>query len=91
MNGAMSLGVIRFSCRDDRIASFGEPIGAMTVGPSVNPPNTCAGLGAVNVTIASARAMAPVCAPLTSASAPDGMSTAITGNPAALMAAIASA
>ena len=40
--------------------------------------NTCAGRGAVNVTVTSDRAMIPCCGPIASASAPEGMSTAIT-------------
>src|SRR5713226_4577959 len=66
-------------------------MGAITVGPEVRLPKMCAGRGAVNVTIASARATAPVCSPMTSASAPDGMSTAIIGALAAFIFAIACA
>ncbi len=66
-------------------------MGAISVGPALRLPKMCAGRGAVNVTIASARATAPVCSPITSASAPEGTSTAITGAPAAFILAIASA
>ena len=64
---------------------------ATNVGPVVIELNTCAGRGAVNVTIASARAMVPACGPIASASAPEGMSTAITGTALAFMIAMASA
>jgi len=37
-----------------RNCSGGEPMGAITVGPLVNPAKTCAGRGAVKVTMASA-------------------------------------
>src|SRR6267154_2647838 len=71
------------------MASSGEPMDAITVGPEVRFPKTCAGRGAVKVTIASARATEPVCPPITSESAPEGMSTAITGVVVALIFAIA--
>ena len=87
----MSLNVIRESFSEDWIASSGEPIGAIRVGPKVRFPNTCAGRGAVKVTIASARATAPVCWPKTSESAPEGMSIAITGELTEFIFAIASA
>ena len=61
------------------MASSGEPMGEIIVGPVVSIPKTCAGRGAVKVTIASARATAPTCSPMTSASAPEGISTATTG------------
>jgi hypothetical protein len=64
---------------------------ATNVTPVVSNPNTCAGRGAVKVTMASARAIVPVCGLMSSASAPEGMSTAITGTWLAFMIAIASA
>ena len=66
-------------------------MGATTVGPVVSIPKTWAGRGAVKVTIASALATAPTCSPITSASAPDGISTATTGAELAFIAAMASA
>ena len=76
----------------DSIAASGDPIGATITGPRVSCPNTCAGRGAVNVTMASARAIpAPACAVIASESAPDGISTATTGLPLPFIAAIASA
>ncbi len=61
-------------------------MGATTTGPRVNFPNTCAGRGAVKVTMASACTMAsPPCGFMSSESAPDGISTAITGVPPRLM------
>src|SRR6266568_4499962 len=66
-------------------------MGAITVGPELRFPKMCAGRGAVKVTIASARATAPVCSPMTSTSAPEGISTAITGALAEFILAIASA
>ena len=39
------------------IASSGEPMPATYVGPTVSPLNTCAGRGAVNVTIESTLAI----------------------------------
>ena len=41
------------------MASSGEPIGEITVGPLVSIPKMWAGRGAVKVTTASARATAP--------------------------------
>ncbi len=48
-------------------------------GPVVNDANTWAGRGAVKVTTASAFATSPLTSPSESASAPEGMSTAMTG------------
>jgi hypothetical protein len=90
-NSAISAAVIKFIFNDDRTASSGDPIGAITIGPFVRFPNTCAGRGAVKVTMAFARATAPVCSPITSASAPEGISTAITGVANELILAMASA
>jgi len=69
----------------------GVPIGAITTGPEVKFPKTWAGRSTVKVTIASARATAPVWSPKTSASAPEGISTATMGEVTALIFAIASA
>jgi len=74
-----------------KLISRGEPIGARIVGPLVSGLSKCAGRGAVKVTTASARAIIPGCGPMTSASAPDGMSTAITAQWLAFIIAIASA
>ena len=91
-NAARSCAVVTSSLSLDSMAASGEPIGATITGPRVSCPNTCAGRGAVNVTIASARAIpSPDCAVIASESAPDGMSTATTGLPPRLIAAIASA
>ncbi len=65
-------------------------MGQITVGPRVSIPKIWAGRGAVKVTTPSARATAPTCSPITSASAPEGMSTATTGAQLAFSAAIAS-
>ncbi len=74
------------------MAASGDPMGATITGPRVSSPKTCAGRGAVNVTIASARAIpSPDCAVIASESAPDGMSTATTGLPPRVIAAIPSA
>src|SRR5580658_2507466 len=63
--------------------SSGEPMGATTIGWSqarVNAPNTCAGLGAVNVITASAgKTGVSTVALVASAGQPDGKSTASTG------------
>ena len=91
MSGATSCGVVILSASDEVAASSGEPIGAMTIGPSHRCPKTWAGRGAVKVTTASARATDPVCSPITSASAPDGISTATTGALLAFNVAIAAA
>ena len=62
------------------MASGGDPMGATTTGPRVSSPKTCAGRGAVKVTMASARTIpSPGCGVIASESAPDGMSTATTG------------
>ena len=59
ISGAISRAVITFSCNAETIASSGEPMSATNVDPAVNKLNTCAGRGAVKVTMASARAMVP--------------------------------
>ena len=89
--GLTSRAVIRLSWREEVTASSGDPIGATTVGPVVSMPKTCAGRGAVKVTTASALATAPTCSPMTSASAPEGMSTATIGEEVSFIAAMASA
>ncbi len=66
----------------DTIAASGDPIAATTTGPNVpvvRCPNRCAGLGAVNVTTASARNASAHFSSRASASQPDGKSTATTG------------
>src|SRR6202158_400872 len=64
-------------------------MGAITVDPLVKPAKTCAGRGAVKVTMASAPALSlelvAVCACIASASAPEGMSTATIGAEAAFI------
>src|ERR1700716_3807862 len=78
-SGAMSRAVITFSCSDETMASSGEPMSATYVDPLVSELNTCAGRGAVNVTTASERAIVPDGGRIASASAPEGISTEITG------------
>src|SRR5271157_3853473 len=89
---AKSRAVVTSSFNSAWIAASGEPIGATITGPRVSCPNTCAGRGAVKVTMASARVIpSPDCSDIASESAPEGMSTATTGLPLLLIAAIASA
>jgi hypothetical protein len=75
----------------EMIASSGEPMAAHNEGPVVNDANTWAGRGAVKVTTASAFATRPFTSPSESASAPEGMSTAMTGRGAALIASMTDA
>src|SRR5205085_7607654 len=64
------------------MASWGEPIGATTTTPRTSGLNTCAGRGAVKVTVAHAGTTGPVSpsgGPIASASRPEGISTATIG------------
>ncbi len=56
-SAAKSRGVASSSASLLTMASGGDPMGAITMGPRVRSPKTCAGRGAVKVTIASAWAM----------------------------------
>src|SRR5260370_476662 len=77
------------------IASGGVRVGSIAVAPLLSPAKTCAGRGAVKVTMASARALSlkplAVCASMASALAPEGMSTATIGTEAAFILPIAAA
>ena len=91
-SAAKSRGVVTSRFRLDTMASDGEPIGATTIGPRVSSPKTCAGRGAVKVTMASEWIITwPVCGVIASESAPDGISTAITGLSLRFISEIASA
>ena len=60
ISGAKSRAVITFSCSDETIASSGEPIACDVRRPRRSAAlKTCAGRGAVKVTIESARAISP--------------------------------
>ena len=75
----------------DWIASAGEPIRPTTISPRVRSPKTCAGRGAVKVTMASARQRRCSSGAKASALAPEGMSTASTGTGDALIKSMAAA
>ena len=53
-DAAKSRGVVTSRFSAETIASAGEPMGATRIGPRVRWPKTCAGRGAVKVTMASA-------------------------------------